>query len=89
MEASSGGSKSVGLEGRSFPVRETSRSKLREVDFEFQRKMLRALEQNPNTSSRWAQMAREGKRVMQFLSGGRYIANVVDGKVHLYDRKLK
>jgi len=89
MEASSGGSKSVALEGRSFLVRETSRSKLREVDFEFQGQMLRALEQNPNTSSRWAQMAREGRRVMQFLSGGRYIANVVDGKVHLYDRKLK
>jgi len=25
-------------------------------------------------------------KVMQFLSGGRYVANVVDGKVTLYGR---
>jgi hypothetical protein len=29
-------------------------------------------------------MARSGKKVMQFLSDGRYVANVVDGKVNLY-----
>jgi hypothetical protein len=77
----------VTLEGRKFLVRETSRSKLREVDFQFNGQTLRGLEQNPNTSSRWAQLAREGKKVMQFLSGGRYIANVVDGKVHMYQRE--
>jgi hypothetical protein len=27
-----------------------------------------------------------GKKVMQFLSEGRYVANVVDGKVTLYGR---
>jgi hypothetical protein len=32
-------------------------------------------------------MARSGKKVMQFLSGGRYIANVVDGKVTMYGRR--
>jgi hypothetical protein len=31
-----------------------------------------------------AQLAREGKKVMQFLSGGQYIAVVVDGKVQIY-----
>jgi hypothetical protein len=31
-------------------------------------------------------MACEGKTVMQFLEAGRYIAVVVDGKVHLYKR---
>jgi len=76
--------KSVSVNGRSTPVRRTSRSKLREVDFQFEGQTFRGLEQNPNTNSRWARLAREGKRVMQFLSGGRYIANVVDGKVHLY-----
>jgi len=35
----------------------------------------------------WAQMAGAGKKVMQFLSEGRYVANVVDGKVTLYDRR--
>ena len=30
------------------------------------------------------QMARSGKKVMQFLSACRYVVNVVDGKVTLY-----
>jgi hypothetical protein len=47
---------------------------------------MRALEQNPDTKSRWAQLARAGKKVMQFLSEGRYVAVVVDGKVILYGR---
>lgn len=71
---------------RSYTVRRTSRSKLREVDFEFENHRLRGLEQNPNTSSRWAQSAREGRKVMQFLEAGRYIANVVDGNVQRYGR---
>jgi len=33
-----------------------------------------------------AQVAREGKKVMRFLSDRRYIANVVDGKVQFYGR---
>jgi hypothetical protein len=53
---------------------------LREVDFVFDANKIRGLEQNPETKSRWAQMARSGARVMQFLSDGRYVANVVDGK---------
>jgi hypothetical protein len=77
-------SKAVIVDGRSFPVRKTSRSKLREVDFEFDGHMLRGLEQNPKTASQWARLAREGKKVMQFLSGGSYVAVVVDGKVKHY-----
>lgn len=78
--------RTVALESGSYPVRRTTRSKLREVDFEFEGQTLRGLEQNPNTNSRWAQLAREGKKVMQFLSDRRYIANVVDGKVQFYGR---
>jgi hypothetical protein len=48
---------------------------------------LRGLEQNPNTNSRWAQLAREGKQVTQFLSDGRYIANVIDGELQFYGRR--
>jgi len=77
-------SQTVTLEGRNFPVRRTIRSKLREVDFRFEGHELRGLEQNPQTSSRWARLASEGKQVMQFLSGRRYIAVVVDGKVQFY-----
>src|SRR5580692_3789265 len=79
--------KTVTLEGVQYPVRHTSRSKLREIDFRFEEKTLRGLEQNPNTNSRWAQLAREGKKVMQFLSDGRYVANVVDGKLQFYGRR--
>jgi hypothetical protein len=38
------------------------------------------------SKSRWAQLASEGKKVMQFLSGGRYVANVVDGKATIYGK---
>ena len=67
-------------------LRRTSRSRLREVDFEFEGQMLRGLEQNPNTGSRWARLAREGKKVRQVLIDRRYVANVVDGKVQFYGR---
>jgi len=79
--------KTVRLEGESFPVRSTAKRKLKQVDFQFDGKDLRGLEQNPDTKSRWAAMARNGKKVMQFLEGGRYVAVVADGKVHLYAPK--
>ena len=53
--------KTVTVEDGNFPVRRTSRSRLREVDFQFEGHALRGLEQNPETGSRWAQLAREGK----------------------------
>ena len=77
----------VELEGQAFPVRSTPKKRLREVDFVFDRQELRGLEQNPETGSRWAELARRGHKVMQFLSAGRYVANVVDGKVTLYGGK--
>jgi hypothetical protein len=76
--------KKVKLEDRKFPVQHTSRSRLREVDFQFEGYELRGLEQNPETGSRWARLASEGKKVMQFLQQRRYIAVVVDGKVRFY-----
>jgi len=77
----------VELEGQTFPVRTTPKKRLREVDFLFEGQVLRGLEQKPETGSRWAQLARAGHKVMQFLSAGRYVANVVDGKVTLYGGK--
>jgi hypothetical protein len=81
--------RTVMLEGETFPIRRTSRAKLREVDFRFNAEVLRGLEQNPKTNSRWAQLAREGKKVMQFVSARRYIANVVDGKVQFYGHRSR
>jgi len=83
------GAAEVELDGKTFPVRETPRKRLREVDFVFEGQPLRGLEQNPKTESRWAQLARAGHKVMQFLSAGRYIGVVVDGKVTLYGGKKK
>ena len=79
--------KTVLLEDKSFPIRVTAKRKLKQVDFQYDGKDLRGLEQNPETKSRWAAMARSGKKVMQFLEGGRYIAVVADGKVHFYPGK--
>ena len=78
--------KTVVLEKEHYPVRLTAKRGLRQVDFVFDENEIRGLEQNQETKSRWAQMARAGKRVMQFLSEGRYVANVVDGKLTRYGR---
>src|SRR5438067_10568347 len=80
--------RNVKLENRTFLVRRTSRSRLREVDFQFEGHELRGLEQNPETASRWAQLARQGKKVMQFLQQSRYIAVVVDGKIQFYGKPI-
>jgi hypothetical protein len=79
----------VELGAERYAVRLTPKRHLREVDFVFEGGNIRGLEQNPETQSRWAQMARAGKKVMQFLSGGRYVANVADGKVALYGRRAR
>jgi len=87
------GKPEVELDGQTFPVRETPKRRLREVDFEWRDPSprgtiaLRGLEQNPNTNSRWAQLARKGHKVMQFLDAGRYVGVVVDGKVTLYGQR--
>jgi hypothetical protein len=78
--------KAVKVGQESYPVRRTPKRGLRQVDFIFDGNQIRGLEQNPETKSRWAQLARSGKKVMQFLSEGRYVANVVDGKVTRYGR---
>jgi hypothetical protein len=81
--------KEVELEGQKFAVRETPKKRLREVDFVFGGQVIRGVQQNPETGSNWAQMAHEGHKVMQFLVAGRYVGNVVDGRVTIYGGKKK
>jgi hypothetical protein len=76
----------VELGGKSYRVLKTPNKGLRQVDFVFDGQPIRGLEQNPETKSHWAQMAASGKKVMQFLSHGRYIAAVADGKLTLYGK---
>jgi hypothetical protein len=79
--------KRVSVGSDTYPVRRTAKHKLAQVDFEFEGMPIRGLEQNPQTQSRWAQLARKGSKVMQFLSGGRYVAVVYDGKLFHYGPK--
>ena len=74
----------VELEGRSYPVKPTRAKKLRSVEFRFDPYLILGIEQNPQTSSRWALLARQGKRIMQFSAKGRYVANVCEGKLLRY-----
>ena len=79
--------KRVAVGGDSYSVRRTAKNKLAQVDFEFQGEPFRGLEQNPRTQSRWAQLARKGEKVMQFLQGGHYVAVVYGGKIFTYGKK--
>ena len=78
--------RAVAVGGDTFPVRTTAKKSLKQVDFRFDGRDVRALQQNPDTKSRWAALARKGAKVMQFLEAGRYLAVIVDGKLHLYDK---
>ena len=79
--------KIVTLGDETFSVRTTAKQKLKQVDFRFEGRELRGLEQNPRTKSRWAKLVRDGQKVMQFLDGGTYRAVVAGGSVYLYGKK--
>ena len=76
--------KIVSVGGATFPVRRTSKNRLAQIDFQVNGIDFRALEQNSQTKSRWAKMAREGAKIMQFLRAGRYVGVVVDGVLKHY-----
>ena len=79
--------KRVTLGDDSYPVQHTSKHKLAQIDFDVAGQRIRGLEQNPATASRWAELARKGAKVMQFLIAGRYIAAISDGKVTHFGHK--
>jgi len=72
-----------------FSVRRTTKQHLAQIDFELDGVEFRGLEQNPQTKSRWAKMAREGAKVMQFLRAGRYVGVVADGVLKHYSSAEK
>jgi hypothetical protein len=76
--------RSVELGEQTYPVRKTRGKGLRIVEFGHQGRRITGIEQNPRTRSRWAELARQGERVMQFSFQGRYIANVCEGKLLRY-----
>jgi len=52
----------VELRTERYPVRLTLKRRLQQVDFVFDGNRIRGLEQNPETKSRWALMARSGNQ---------------------------
>ena len=86
------GASIVEIEGRTYRVCPTPKRRLKEVDFTYEGRNLRGIEQNPDTASRWAEMARKGAKIMQFTevpegpatARGRFFANVADGKATWY-----
>ena len=59
-------------------VKRFARSRLRHVELPGDFVLI---EQNPNKSSEWAELARAGQRVAWVMRDGRYLARVVDGEV--------
>lgn len=77
-------SNAVELAGRHYAVSRTRSRGFKVVDFEYEGRKLTGIEQNPDTGSRWAVLARQGQRVMQFSAGRRYFANIAEGKLVRY-----
>jgi hypothetical protein len=77
----------VTVDRKRYPVMTSKAKKLRQVVFDFDGESFIGIEQNPKTKSRWAAMARAGKKVMQFLQAHKYVAVVADGKVTLYGKR--
>ena len=78
------GQEEVDLGQESCPVTVFRAKKLRGVEFSYGDLRIIGIEQNPATSSRWAALAREGNRIMQFRCKGRYVGNVCEGKLLRY-----
>jgi hypothetical protein len=81
----------VRVDGKSIPVRPTSRQHLRTAAFTVGGHEYQAIEQNPEKPSRWGQLARSGHQVVQFkdAENNRFVAVVVDGEVTSYGASQK
>ena len=75
-EAIFGGQESVEIDRYTYTIDKTSKSKLLSVTIG----PLFFVEQNPKKSSKWAEMAREGRQIMWVMRGRSYLARVMDGK---------
>jgi hypothetical protein len=64
-----------------YPIQRSHKGHLRRVDFLFDGHDVRGIEQSRDAHNRWAALVRSGQKVAQFLSEGRYITSVVDGKI--------
>ncbi len=77
------GDKTIQVEDTSYKVGILHPSGLRYIDAEG----YRFIEQNPKKSSKWAKMAKDGKKIVWIFKHGRYHAKVIDGKFTLLEKK--
>ena len=82
---------SVSVGGISTPVRRTSRQHLKTATFSVEGQEYEAIEQNPEKPSRWGQLARSGRQVVQFkdIERNKFVAVVVDGEVTFYGARKR
>jgi len=69
----------VELGGNKYLIEKFKAKRLKYVDLYG----FRFVEQNPSKTSHWAQMAREGKKILWVFRGRSYYARVVDGEYTL------
>jgi hypothetical protein len=83
------GGESITLGERKIPVKRIGSGRLRMVQFRLSGRTIEAIEQNPEKSSRWAELARQKHQVVQFLDveTHTYIGVSVDGKAREYANK--
>ena len=62
-----GDAQSVTAGNTSYPIVRTSRRRLRQINFNYEGKEIRGLEQNPETKSRWAAMASRSSFIHNLL----------------------
>jgi len=74
----------VDLAGHKYKITHTRGQSLRVVSFLYENHIIEGIEQNPQKESRWAKLAQEGQRIMQFRINRRYIGNVCEGKLLRY-----
>jgi len=84
-------STSVSVDGKSIPVRPTSRQHLRSAAFTVAGHKYQAIEQNRRSPAIGGQLARSGHQVVQFKDSehSRFVAVVVDGEVTYYGASKK
>ncbi len=84
-------SSTVDVNGKPVPVSRTSKNRLRTLAFTMGGREYQAIEQNVEKPSRWGQLAREGRQVVQFKDSGinRFVAVVVYGEVTVYGGRAR
>jgi hypothetical protein len=81
----------VTVDDQKMRVKRIGGGRLRMVQFRLNGRLIEAIEQNPEKSSRWAKLARERHQVVQFidLETHNYVGVAVDGKAREYADKGK